>query len=439
VKTAILGCGLTGLTIAHLLNKKGIEFKLFEKETNCGGLMRTLKQSGFTFDCGGSHVIFSKDKEALSFLLGLLGKNKRKRRRNTKVLYKGCYIKYPFENGLAGLSEKENFECLYSFVQNLINKQKGKRTKPKNLKDWFYYTFGDGITEKYLIPYNTKIWKYPIDKMSPEWVNRIPNPPLEDIIKSSLGIKTEGYVHQLNFYYPIRGGIQTLIDKLIDSIRERILVDFEIRKIGQEGNKWRISDGKQEELCDKIVSTIPVNELVKAMTAPKEVKEAASNLKYNSLICVMIGLDIKKISKLSWLYIPNRDILPHRVSFPSNYSQHVTPLGKSSVLAEITCTMQSKIWEMADYEIVDRVIDDLAGLKILDKKHVCFSVVRKTKYAYVLNDLNFFENIQRIKEFLFQEGIDTIGRFGEFRYLNMDACVRRAIEYVNSVAFCKTD
>jgi protoporphyrinogen oxidase len=436
VETAILGGGLTGLTIGHLLKKKGIEFKLLEKEKTCGGLMRTLRQNDFTFDYGGSHVLFSKDKEALSFLLGLLGSNKLRRRRNTKILYKGRYIKYPFENGLAGLPEKENFECLYSFVQNLINKQTGKRVQPRNLKEWLYYTFGEGITEKYLIPYNAKIWKYPLEKISSEWVDRVPNPPLEDVIKSSLGIQSEGYVHQLNFYYPKHGGIQALINSLAFSIGERILRNFEIRKIRREGNKWVVSDGEQEELCDKIVSTIPVNELVKVVDAPREVREAANNLKYTSLICVMVGLDIKKINDLSWLYIPDCDVLPHRVSFPSNYSPHVTPLGKSSVLAEVTCTMQSNIWTMRGHELVDRVVDDLARLKILDKKDVCFSSIRKTKYAYVINDLNCIESIRTIKNFLGKEGIDTVGRFGEFSYLNMDACVRRANEYVKSVVFC---
>jgi protoporphyrinogen oxidase len=432
VKTAILGCGLTGLTIGYLLKKKGIDFKILEKEETCGGLMRTLRQNGFTFDYGGSHILFSKDKEALSFLLGLMRNNKTRRRRNTKILYKGHYINYPFENGLSGLSKTENFECLYFFIQNLIKKQKDSADKPRNLEEWFYHTFGQGITEKYLIPYNEKIWKYPLDKMTPEWADRIPNPPLEDVIKSCLGIKTEGYVHQLNFYYPRNGGIQALIDKLKDAVADRITTGFEIRKVRREGTKWLVSDGEREELFDKIVSTIPVNELVKATSAPKEVKGAAIDLKYNSLICVMIGLEVNKVNGLSWLYIPDRNVLPHRVSFPSNYSQNVTPSGKSSVLAEVTCTAQSKIWKMKDTELVNQVVDDLARLKLLNKKDICFSSVRKTKYAYVINDLNHIENGRTIKEFLTREGIDSVGRFGEFSYLNMDACVRRATEYVES-------
>ncbi|MFZ0012280.1 MAG: NAD(P)-binding protein, partial [Halobacteriota archaeon] len=99
--TAILGGGLTGLTLGYLLHDKGIAFEILEKETECGGLLRSLHEGGFTFDYGGSHVIFSKDKDAFDFMLKRLGDNKSKNRRDTKVLYKGHYVKYPFENGLS--------------------------------------------------------------------------------------------------------------------------------------------------------------------------------------------------------------------------------------------------------------------------------------------------------------------------------------------------
>lgn len=432
MKTAILGGGLTGLTIGYLLDKKSVDFKIFEKEKDCGGLMRSLKQDGFTFDYGGSHVLFSKNKEALSFLLSLLENNVTRRRRITKILYKGHYVKYPFENGLSDLPKKENFECLFSFVENLINKQAGKQDSPKNLKEWFYYNFGKGIAEKYLIPYHEKIWKYPTEKMSLEWEERIPNPPVEDVIKSSIGIKTEGYLHQLNFCYPRIGGIQAVIDKLKDSVGDRIATSFNVKNVKRESDKWLVSDGEQKELFDKVVSTIPVNELIKAMCAPKEVKDAAINLKFDSLVCVMIGLDAEKINDLSWLYISDHNIFPHRVSFPSNYSSQVAPAGKSSVLAEITCAADSEIWKMHNDELADRVVDDLVHLKIIKKEDVRFSIVRKTLYAYVINDLDFAENIRVVRNFLVQEGISSVGRFGEFSYLNMDACVRRATQYVET-------
>jgi len=180
----ILGAGLTGLTLGNLIQ----DCEILEKNSECGGLCRSLEEEGFTFDWGGSHIIFSKDQEVLDFMLEKLGDNIVKRRRNTKILYKGNFVKYPFENGLSELPLQDNFECLRGFINVLLE----TNTKPGNFKEWLYATFGDGIAEKYLVPYNEKIWNYDLTKMSAWWVEgRVPKPPVEDIIKSSLGIVTE--------------------------------------------------------------------------------------------------------------------------------------------------------------------------------------------------------------------------------------------------------
>ncbi|MDT8782463.1 MAG: FAD-dependent oxidoreductase [Candidatus Bathyarchaeota archaeon] len=429
----ILGGGLTGLTIGYLLDKKGIDFRILEKETVCGGLMRSLKCDGFTFDFGGSHVIFSKDNEALTFLVDLLGENKLTKKRNSAILYKDRFIKYPFENGLAGLSAEENYDCVYGFIKNFIRKQTGTKVEPANLKEWFYSAFGEGITEKYLLPYNTKIWKTPLENMSWSWVGRIPNPSLEDIIKSSIGIATEGYTHQLNFFYPLHGGIQAIIDTLVSSVKNKILPEFEVQRIWKDGDVWKVSNGKNEKSFNKLISTIPINELIKSINAPASVRTAASNLKYTSLITVMIGLDVEKLNNFSWIYIPDENVLSHRVSFPSNYSPYVVPSGKSSVLAEITCPLDGDIWKMSDSDIVNRVVDDLFNLKLFKRNDICFSSVKRTKYAYVVNDLSYDQNMIEIKDFLAQADINCVGRFGEFIYLNMDGCVRHTLDYMRAV------
>lgn len=431
MKTIILGGGLTGLTLGYLLNQKGIELKILEKEHECGGLMRTLQKDGFTFDCGGSHIIFSKDKKVLGFMLTLLGNNKIKNRRNTKILYKGCYVKYPFENGLADLPKKDNFECLYYFIQNLLKKERGELKPPTNLKEWFYYSFGKGIAEKYLIPYNEKIWKFPLERITTTWVKRIPNPLLEDIIKSSLGIPTEGYTHQLYFYYPKFGGIQSLIKSLENPIKEKIIRNFEIKKIKKEDGKWIVSNGRNELECNKLISTIPIPELVKALDdVPKEVVKAANDLKFNSLITVGIGIDKPKINDFSWLYILDKNVLAHRVSFPSNYSPYVAPERKSFVLAEITCREGDKVSKMRDKEIVEKTIEDLNMLGVISKSDVILEMIHRLKYAYVIYDLNYQKNLGVIFEYSNKIGVDLIGRFGGWEYLNMDEVVKRAKKYV---------
>lgn len=432
LKTAIFGGGLTGLTLGYLLSQKGVVVEVLEKERDFGGLMRTLRKDGFTFDFGGSHVIFSKNKEPLNFILKLLGDNKVRQKRNTKVLYKGSYVKYPFENGLSDLTKKENFECLFAFIENLLNKEKGKLEKPANLKEWFFYTFGEGIAEKYLVPINQKIWKHPLEDMTLEWVERVPNPPVADIVKSSLGIKTEGYAHQSYFYYPMRRGIHALIESLEKRVVGNMIAGAEVKKVKKEGECWVVSDGKKERVYGRIISTMPIQALINAMNAPKEVRDAVNDLKYNSLISVMLGLNVAKVNDFSWLYILDKDSLAHRVSFPSNYSPDVALQGKSSVLAEITCKKGDATWEMNEGEIINQVIDDLHRLRIIKKESVCFTMAKHSIYAYVITDMKYKENLKTVKSYVNEAGIDILGRFSEFKYLNMDACVENALRYVSS-------
>lgn len=428
----ILGGGLTGLTLGYLLNKKNIDFEILEKEEECGGLMRSLQKDGFTFDYGGSHIIFSKDEEVLNFLVSILKDNHIKNRRDTKIVYNDRYIKYPFENGLAELSAFENFECLNSFFQNLIKKEKGELSEPKNIEEWFKYTFGDGMSKKYLLPYNEKIWKFPLNRISLEWVERVPNPPIEDIIKSSLGIETDGYSHQLHFYYPRFGGIQAIIEALKEPIGGKIVINFEVKKIVKKNDTFEISDKKETRIYDQIISTIPIHDLINSLNAPKEINLAVQNLNYNSLITVMIGIDKSKITDFSWLYIPDKKVLTHRISFPSNYSPHVGPTNTSSILAEITCNVGDNIWEMTDQEIMDRTVKDLKSLGVIDQKNICFNHVKRMKYAYVISDLSCNDNMNIINQYLEHFGINLIGRFAEFKYLNMDACVRESMNFVNN-------
>jgi len=431
MKIGILGGGLAGLSLGYFLHQKGHDFMILEKNPETSGLLKSVNIDGFIFDVGGSHIIFSKDKEMLNLMVSVLGDNVVRNRRNTKILYKGHYVKYPFENGLADLPKEDNFECLYYFVKNLIEKEKGLLNPPTNMKEFFYYTFGKGIAEKYLIPYNEKIWKFPLEEMSTVWVEKIPQPPVEDIIKSSLAISTEGYTHQLYFYYPKFGGIQSLAKAFEDPIRDKIVTGFEVKRIKKEGQKWIVSNGKEEFEFDKLISTIPLQELIKALDdVPEKVTEAVNNLKFNSLITVGIGIDKSKINDFSWLYIPDKDVLTHRVSFPSNYSPNVAPEGKSSALAEITYREGDEISKMKDRDIVEKTVDDLDRLGIINKEDVALATIYRFKYAYVIYDLNYKENLKTIFDYFNKIGIDLVGRFAKWAYLNMDSVIRETKDYV---------
>jgi protoporphyrinogen oxidase len=434
VKTAILGGGLSGLTLARLLYEKGTDLVVLEAEPDYGGLCRSCTKDGFTFDNGGSHIIFSRDTEVLSFMRKMIAGNEQENIRNTKIFYKGRYVKYPFENGLSDLPDEDRFFCISEFIRTLVAVEKGDLPAPRTFRDWIYYTFGKGIAECYMVPYNEKIWKYPTHHMSLHWVDgRIPRPPVDDVIKSAIGISTEGYTHQSVFSYPLDGGIEALVKAIARPVEPFIKTGFRVSSLKKEDGRWLISDGAETIKADRIISTIPVQHLIAALDGvPKEVRRACDALTYNSLVCVNIGIR-GAVPEYSWLYIPDPALgKTNRVSFPSQYSRHVAPGGCSAILAEITFQPGDPVARMSDGELVSEVTGTLVEMGLITLDRIVFSSVMRQPFAYVVYDKQYQENIAVVRDYCRTLGIPLVGRFSQFEYLNMDGCIRSVLDFVQS-------
>jgi len=433
VKWAVLGGGLAGVTLARLLHEKGEEVRVLEKEGSTGGLCRSRTERGFTFDTGGSHVIFSRDSGVLSFMHRVLGENREERTRNTKVFYKGRYVKYPFENGLADLPKDDLFFCINEFIKTLVAAEKGVLPPPENFRDWMVGTFGRGIAESYLIPYNEKIWKLPPEEMSCHWVEgRIPRPPVEDVIRSAIGIETEGYTHQAVFSYPRTGGIEALVKAIAGPVEGSISTNAPVTSVRKKGNVFQVRAGGEQVTADRVVSTIPLPALLPCLgKVPPVVTRACGGLRSTALLSVFIGIR-GEVPPYSWVYVPSPEIgLFNRISFPSGYSTAVAPPGHSSILAEITCRRDDPVFSAPDSQVISHVIGGLGKMGLLeDPSRVVYSAVARSPFAYVVYDLAYLANIGVAKRFVEGQGIDLVGRFSRFEYLNMDGVIRSAMDFV---------
>jgi len=63
MKIAVLGAGLSGLACALALQEGGHDVTVYEKESQPGGLARSVVKDGFVFDLHGGHVYNSKSEE----------------------------------------------------------------------------------------------------------------------------------------------------------------------------------------------------------------------------------------------------------------------------------------------------------------------------------------------------------------------------------------
>ena len=423
----ILGGGWAGVTASYFLLKSNPNLKILciDKASDPGGLLRTIIENGFIFDVGGSHVIFSKNVKLLREILSFLKGNAIMNYRRAYVKLNNLLVPYPFENGIWVLPRERRAEILMAYIEALINRIKEDGWKPSNLHEWIYGYFGREIARIYLEPYNKKIWKRQLEQIDVDWVSipaRLPIPDWKKIIKSSIGLRTEGYVEQARFYYPLKTGIQALYNAVLKkdiSMGLKIIYGLKINKIRRVKDRW-IIDNRIE--AKKLISTIPLNELIKVLQCPEEILKLASMLDSNAVIVVGVALR-KTAPKVHWVYVPEENVPFHRYAWISNYSPYNTPDNSkySTIIAEISLP-SSKVEELDKEEVINSVLEGMMRLGIISEseKEVLFTRIWVNAYGYPVHTFTSNEAKRRILNYVEENGIITLGRWGRWNYVNID-------------------
>ncbi len=415
----ILGGGLSALSLVHFLGEKAV---IYEKEDRLGGLCRSFETGGVCHDIG-PHIFFSKDKEILNFLTSLTPMHQL--RRSNKIFYRGKFVKYPFENELSALPEEDRDWCLGTFLDNPY------RDYPAdNMAAFFYKTFGEGITRAYLEPYNRKIWKFEPAFMDTQMVERIPNPPPEDIIASARGEVTEGYLHQLYFSYPDRGGTESIIRALAESCRDRLEVNLsaplEELKINRDGT-FRITAGGRTRDFPQVVSTIPVHELIPRLdpAPPREILETLGKMRFNSIHITIVQTARENLGENLAVMVPRPDITFHRLSRLDFLGENYRLPGFTSLMTEITFRPGDR-YDLPPEEITEKVVNDLDRLGFSARGDLKSAATLTFRYAYVIYDRDHRKNTDAVLDWLRSKGIESLGRFAAFEYINMNTAVEMA-------------
>lgn len=427
MKIAILGAGVSGLALGRFLIERGFpreDVHLFEAQGKPGGLCHSKTVDGFTYDVTGGHILFSKDVAAMQWMKDCAGGDGEflRRNRHTKIRFGDRWVHYPFENGLGDLPQQANFDCLRGYVEAWHRRQVDKSTGPTAFGQWVRWRFGEGIARHFMDPYNEKVWKRPVDFLSSDWVaGRVPDAPIDDVLRASVGIRTEGYTHQAIFYYPKQGGFQAITDGIAGGIADRIRLKTPVSDVVQRSDGWRVNG----EDFDLVVSTLPLTDAPAIFKdVPADVAQAMRTLEYNGITCVLIALDRPEHPDLSWIYLPHHEQGPtNRVTYMSNYSPGNAPAGKTSLLCEVTSPGGAPF---PGKELEEEVLSGLVHAGLVQRGEVLFTDRTSTRHAYVVFDHAYHRRRDAALGWMQSQGLIALGRFGRFEYDNSDQCVIKA-------------
>ena len=414
----IIGAGLAGLSTAYHLGDRPC--RVMEKEKEAGGLCRSYRMDGFTFDYTG-HLLHFRQPAIKALVEGLLkGKLEQHRRRSYIYSYK-TYTEYPYQVNTHGLPPEVVRECLMGFIATLTAAPSGLKPEERSFKRWILESLGEGFAKHFMVPFNEKLWQVSLEELTSDWVSwLVPKPSLTDVINGALGIKDKAFGYNPSFLYPAQGGISALPNAFLGGVKD-IVYGSELVEVDSGRRRAVFHDGRTEQY-DRLVSTVPVPELVRRCTdLPKAIREAAEGLRCVSIYNINLGVARERISDKHWIYFPEHEYPFYRAGFPMNFSPALGRPGCSSLYVEIS-HQPDIVLPPAEVIAQVRAGMERAGIFRRDDE-IVVADVKDIRYAYVLFDRHRARALPAILAELEARGIHSIGRYGRWEHTSMEDAI----------------
>lgn len=409
--TVILGGGLTGLSIAKNLKNDHL---IVERSDFAGGLCRSIKKDGFIFDYTG-HWLHLRNPWTKRFVLKVLKKNLLKIKREAWIYSEDVFTKYPYQLNLFGLSQKTIYDCINGLIEaSIISRQSLKPSG--SFYDWSLKTFGEGITKYFLKPYNEKLWRKSLKKITAEWTGDfVPVPNISDVLVGAFIGTDKNIGYNASFFYPENGGIQSLIDALLES-KPDIIYNKEPQRVDIK-NRYVILSSGEKISYENLISTIPLPEFLKTIGEEKFAKK----LDWTSILCFNLGVKGDAGHRMHWVYFPEKRYVFYRVGFYSNVVKTLAPSGHYSMYVEVSYKRDIKLRLI---DVLSRVVDDLISVGFLKTRRDITTVnILPIKYGYVIYDKNRTAVIKEVKRFLEKHNVYLAGRYGGWKYSYMEESI----------------
>jgi protoporphyrinogen oxidase len=441
--TVIIGAGPAGCAAGMTLVNAGRKCIILDKLDKPGGLSRSIRRSGCTFDVG-PHRFFTKSNEVLNMWRSTLNNDLITVDRLTRILYKGKLFNYPLSplNALFGLGVGTSLRAFASYGLRKARLAVRPR-EPVSFEDWVADNFGLVLYEAFFKHYTEKVWGIPCADISSDWASqRIKGLSLFRAVYNALTAHRGSRIKTLvdRFLYP-RSGAGTLYESMIEKIvanGSTYIPGVTVTEVRQESNLWTVnfigSTGDHNKLvCNHLLSSAPLTELLGMLSppVPEEIMSAAASLSFRNHYCV--NLIVKGKANLfpdNWIYVHSPEQHMGRIANFANFSSELQQSdGVFPVTVEFFSSTGDEVDIMSDKERIKLAIKELREVGFLNSSHhVEDAFVVFSKSAYPVIARGYDSHVDTIKGYLRTlTGLQTMGRAGLFQYNNQDHSVMTGI------------
>src|SRR5262245_4418319 len=178
VDVVIVGGGPAGLSAALTTERLGASAVVLETGAEPGGLTRSLRTGGYTFDCSG-HVLHLSHPDTRRLVMSLTSPDDwLEHERRAFVWVRDRAVPYPFQLHLAHAPTDVRCECLAT----LPDGGAPALSPDASFDRWIEVALGAGIGRHFMVPYNEKVATVPVSELTCEWLGRfVPAPSVAEI------------------------------------------------------------------------------------------------------------------------------------------------------------------------------------------------------------------------------------------------------------------
>jgi protoporphyrinogen oxidase len=431
----ILGAGPTGLGAARQLEVNGCRnWGMFESGSQPGGLAASfVDDRGFTWDIGG-HVQFSHYEYFDQAMDQLLGKDGwLQHERESWVWIRERFVPYPFQNNIRRLPPGDLDKCL----AGLVDVARNGHAKPGNFREWILSTFGQGLADVFMLPYNYKVWAYPPEMLNAAWVGeRVAVMDLKSVLRDLVYSRDNlSWGPNSTFRFPLRGGTGAIWRECAKRLPpERLRFNAKVTKIDLTRREVTLASGEAIEY-DSLISTMPLRELITVSGQFQFAELAQRGLLYSSSHIVGIGLKgtpPEHLRQKCWMYFPEDNCPFYRVTVFSKYSPYNVPDSGEywSLMAEVS---ESPHKVVGGERVLEQVIQGALNTNLIDCRDSIVSTwVYRAEYGYPTPGLERDHVLAEVIPFFESHGVYSRGRFGLWKYevSNQDHSFMQGVEVV---------
>jgi len=412
--TIVIGAGPAGLGAALAL---GDSATVLESRESVGGLCSTLTLDGAIFDLGG-HSFHTPHPEIRHLVFSAL--EMEEQNRDAWCWLNGEWVRYPFQQHFSELADPDSRHA----CQIGLDAAGGWR-EAANFDEYLDRRFGRGITELFMRPYNRKLWGADLTRLDTEWAaERVAAPVDSTETSMSESRRRSPIPREAVIAYPAKGGFGEIFQALAKRVADLRLRQCVI-SIDPKTLTLRTTNGETTP-WSRIISTLPLPALLRLIpNVPAAITSAVSELEALPITVVMLVLEGRYETIRQRIYCPDENIIGHKVVLNHNSSRWLRTLPRHGIQVELSDF--NRFNSSTDTKsLVNAVVAGLLRMGVIPSADlVRRNTVFRIPFGYPVQTRSRNNTVALAQNWLREHRIYTVGRFGEWAYINSDEALYR--------------